>query len=63
MSILKKKATDLTVGESIGLSLGLCVLSFIPFVIAGLAEGGYFEKKKEEDLPEEITAEELETSE
>lgn len=63
MSIFKKKATDLTVGETIGLSLGLCVLGFIPYVIAELAESGCFEKKKEEDLPEEITAiEEEETS-
>ena len=63
MSIFKKKATDLTVGETIGLSLGLCVLGFIPYVIYGLAEGGYLNLKKEEkEPPKEITAEELETS-
>lgn len=65
MNILKKRAQDITVGESIGLSLGIMLLSCIPFVITGLVESGYFDKKKEEDLPEEIMAieDEEETSE
>lgn len=62
--ILKKKAIDLTVGETFGLSLGLTALCFIPYVIALIVEDGYFKKKEEntEDLPKEITAEDLETS-
>lgn len=63
-NILKKKTTDLTVGETFGLSLGLTALCFIPYVIAALAEGGCFEKKeKNTELPKEITAnDEEETS-
>ena len=63
MSILKKRAQDLTVGESLGLSLGIMVLSCLPFAIAAIVEGDYLNSRKEEkEPPEEITAEELETS-
>ena len=62
--ILKKKATDLTVGESLGLSLGIMVLSVLPFAIAAIVEGDYLGKKEEEqeEPPMEITAEDLEVS-
>ena len=61
--ILKKKATDLTVGESLGLSLGIMILSVLPFAIAAIVEGDVLNLKKEEEtLPKEITAEDLETS-
>lgn len=60
MNILKKKTTDLTVGETFGLSLGLTALCFIPYVIAMIVEGGYFKKKEEQEPPEEITIEEEE---
>lgn len=61
--ILKKKAIDLTVGESLGLSLGIMVLSVLPFAIAAIVEGDYLGKKEEETLPKEITAiDEEETS-
>lgn len=63
--ILKKKATDLTVGESLGLSLGIMVLSVLPFAIAAIVEGDYLGKKEEEqeEPPMEIMAiDEEETS-
>lgn len=50
-NIFKKKTTDLTVGETFGLSLGLTALCFIPYVIAMIAESGGFEKKKKEEEP------------
>lgn len=62
--IFKKKATDLTVGETIGLSLGLCVLGFVPYVIVMLVEGGYLGKEKKEEIPPmEIEIDEEEASE
>lgn len=63
MKILNKKATDLTVGETIGLSLGLCVLGFVPYVITMIMESDCFKKEEKEEPPMEITAiDEEETS-
>lgn len=66
MSIFSKRAQDLTVGESLGLSLGIMVLSCLPFAIAAIVEGDMLNLKKEEkEPPEEIMAikDEEETSE
>lgn len=64
MSIFSKRAQDLTVGESLGLSLGIMILSCLPFAIAAIAEGDCLNLKKEEqEPPKEIEIEEEETSE
>lgn len=60
--VFKKKAVDLTVGETIGLSLGAVLLSFIPFVIAMAMEDGWFERKEKEPPKEIEIDEEEETS-